>query len=98
MANAMVRIIFQLSDATPIISVLIRVSSDLKVNFKYLWDLDDMFFLLSNWRTVNAMVTIIFQISDATPLISLLIRVINGLKVKFKYLWDLHEIIVCRGF
>ena len=44
MANAMVTIIFQISDATPIISLLIRVISGFKVNFKYLWDLDEMFF------------------------------------------------------
>ena len=44
MAKAMVKIIFQISDATPIISLLIRVISDLKVNFNYLSDLDEMFF------------------------------------------------------
>ena len=37
----MVTIIFQISDATPIIDVLIRVISDPKVN--YLWDLNEMF-------------------------------------------------------
>ena len=41
MANAMVTIIFQISDATAIISLLIRVIVD-KVNFNYLWDLDEM--------------------------------------------------------
>ena len=41
----MVTIISQISNATPIISLLIRVIiSDLKVNFNYLWDLDEMFF------------------------------------------------------
>ena len=40
----MVTIIFQISDATPIISPSIRVISDLTVNFNYLWDLDEMFF------------------------------------------------------
>ena len=40
----MVTIIFQISDATPIIRPSIRVISGLKVNFKYLWDLDEMFF------------------------------------------------------
>ena len=44
MVNAMVTIIFQISDATPIIRLLIRVISDLKVNFNYLWDLDEMFY------------------------------------------------------
>ena len=40
----MVTIIFQSSDATPIISLLIMVISGLKVNFNYLWDLDEMFY------------------------------------------------------
>ena len=44
MANAMVTIIFQISDATPIISLLIGVISGLKVNFNYLSDLDEMFY------------------------------------------------------
>ena len=38
----MVTIIFQISDATPIIRLLIRVISDVNFNFKYLWDLDEM--------------------------------------------------------
>ena len=40
----MVTIIFQISDAMPIIRLLIRVFNGLKVNFKYLWDLGEMFF------------------------------------------------------
>ena len=44
MVNAMVTIIFQISDATPIIRLLVRVISGLKVNYNYLWDLDEMFF------------------------------------------------------
>ena len=44
MVNAMVAIICQISDATPIIRLLIRVISNLKVNFNYLWDLDEMFY------------------------------------------------------
>ena len=40
----MVTFIFQISDATPIIRLLIRVISDLKVNLNYLWDLDEMFY------------------------------------------------------
>ena len=40
----MVTIIFQISDATPIISPIIRLGSDLKVNFNYWWDLDDLFY------------------------------------------------------
>ena len=43
MVNAMVTIIFQISNATPIIRLLIRVISDLKVNFNYLLHLDEMF-------------------------------------------------------
>ena len=43
MANAMVTIIFEMFDATPIIRLLIRVISDLKVIFNYLSDLDEMF-------------------------------------------------------
>ena len=39
----MVTIIFQISDAMPIVRLLIRVINDLKVNFNYLWDLDEMF-------------------------------------------------------
>ena len=39
----MVTIIFQISYATPIIRLLIRVISDLKVNFNFL-DLDEMFY------------------------------------------------------
>ena len=42
MANAMVTFIFQISDATPIIRLLIRVISGLKVNFNYLWDLAEI--------------------------------------------------------
>ena len=40
----MVAIIYQMSDAAPIIRLLIRVISELKVNFNYLWDLDKMFY------------------------------------------------------
>ena len=44
MANTMVTIIFQISDATPTIILLIRVISDLKINFNYLSNLDEMFY------------------------------------------------------
>ena len=44
MANAMVTIIFQISNATPIVSLLVRVISGLKVNSKYLCDLDEIFY------------------------------------------------------
>ena len=44
MANAMVTIIFQISDTTPIIRLLIWVITDLMVNFNYLSDLDEMFY------------------------------------------------------
>ena len=40
----MVTIIFQISDATSIIRPLIRVISDLKVNFNYLSYLAEMFY------------------------------------------------------
>ena len=40
----MVIIIFQISNAMPIISLLVRLISGLKVDFKYLWDWDEMFF------------------------------------------------------
>ena len=40
----MVTIIFQISDATPIITLLIRVISGLKVNLKDLWDLNEIFY------------------------------------------------------
>ena len=40
----MVTIMFQISDATPIIRLLIRVISDLKVNFNYLSDIDEKFY------------------------------------------------------
>ena len=44
MVNTVVTFIFQISYATPIIRLLIRVISALKVNFNYLWDLDEMFY------------------------------------------------------
>ena len=76
---------FQISDATPIISLLIRAISDLKVNFNYLSYLDEMFYTkqLKGGECNGANY---FQISYATPIIRLLIRVISGLKVNFKYL------------
>ena len=40
----MVTIIFQIADAIPIISPSIRVISGLKVNFNFLWDLDEIFY------------------------------------------------------
>ena len=43
MANAMVTIIFQISDATPMNKLLIRLINDLKVNFNYLSNLDELF-------------------------------------------------------
>ena len=44
MANTVVTIIFQISDDTPIIRLLIRVISDHEVTFKYLSDIDEMFY------------------------------------------------------
>ena len=43
MVNTLATIIFQISEATPIIMLLIRVISDLKVNYHYISDLDEMF-------------------------------------------------------
>ena len=56
---------------------MIRVISDLKVNFDYLSDLDKMF-ILSNLGMANTIVTIMFQISDATLIIRLSITVLNA--------------------
>ena len=53
---------FSISYATPIIMLLIRVISDLKVNFNYLWDLDEIFYT-KQLKVANAIVTIVFQIS-----------------------------------
>ena len=44
MANTLVTVIFQISDTTPIIILLIRVISDRRVSFNYLRDLDEMFY------------------------------------------------------
>ena len=44
MVNAMVTIVFQVSYATVIIILLIRVIGELKVNYNYLSDLDEMFY------------------------------------------------------
>ena len=73
MANAMVTIIFQISDAMPIISLLIRVSG-LKVTFKYLWDLNEMFLAkqLKDGEYND-------KVSKAMPLIRKSIRVLKAL-------------------
>ena len=74
----MVTIIFQISDATPIISLLIRVISGLKVNFKYLWNLDEMFFTKqSRGGEYNG------KVSKTMPLIRISIRVLNVLDFYF---------------
>ena len=44
MTITMVTIIFQICDATLIIRLLIRVISDLKVNFNYVSNLDEVFY------------------------------------------------------
>ena len=44
MASTKKVFIFQISYATPIIMLLIRVISALKVNFNYFLDLDEMFY------------------------------------------------------
>ena len=43
MENTMMAFIFQISYATPVITLLIRVISDLKANHNYLSDLDEIF-------------------------------------------------------
>ena len=43
MESTMMAFLFQISYATPVIKLLIRVISDLKANFNYLSDLDEMF-------------------------------------------------------
>ena len=44
MPNTKMVFFFQISDSTPLIKLLTRVISDLKVNFIYLSDLDEMFY------------------------------------------------------
>ena len=44
MANTVVTFIFQISYATPIITLLFWVIADLKVNFNYLSVLDELFY------------------------------------------------------
>ena len=70
----MVTIIFQISDATPIIKLLIRVIIGLKVNFKYLWNLDEMFFTkqLKDGEYDG-------KVSKTMPLIRISIKVLNAL-------------------
>ena len=86
----MVTIIFQISDATPIIRLLIMVISNLKVNLNYLLDLDETFFTK--------------QLKDCEcngdsyfSTIRLSIRVISDLKVNFNYLWDLDEMFFTKS-
>ena len=43
MANTKMEFIFQISYATPILWLRIRVISDNKINYNYLSDLDEMF-------------------------------------------------------
>ena len=72
----MVTIIFQISDAMPIIRLLIRVIIDLKVNFKYLWNLDEMFFT-KQLKDGECNSENYFSNFDDMPKIRLLIRVIS---------------------
>ena len=44
MESTMMAFLFQVSYATPVIKLLIRVISDLKANFNYSSDLDEMFY------------------------------------------------------
>ena len=70
--------------ATPIIRLLIRVISDLKINSNYLSDLDEMFYT-KQLKDGKCNGDNYFQFSDATPIIRLLIRVISDFKVNFNY-------------
>ena len=78
MANAMVTIIFQISDATPVIRLLIRVVSDLKVTFNYLSYLDEMFYTKQLKDGICNGDNHFFKISKVTPIIRLSIRVLNA--------------------
>ena len=52
MESTMMAFLFQISYATPVIRLLIRVISDPKANFNYLSDLDEMFHTkaIEEWR------------------------------------------------
>ena len=95
MANTVVTFMFQISYATPITRLLIRVISDLKFNFNYSWVLDEIFYIKQlkddNYSGDND-----FSNSYATPIIMLLIRVISDLKFNFNYLWDLDEMFYTK--
>ena len=70
----MVTITFQISDATPMISLLIKVISGFKVNFKYLWNFGEMFFTKQlKDNEYNG------KVSKTMPLIRISIRVLNSL-------------------
>ena len=73
----MVTIIFQISDATPIIRLLIRIISDLKVHFKYLADLDEMS-RTKQLKGGECKGNNFFQNSDATTILRLLIKLFNS--------------------
>ena len=77
MENTMIAFIFQIFYVTPVITLLIRVISDLMANYKYLSDLDKIFHTKQFKNAASAIVTIIFPISDAMPIIRLFIRVLN---------------------
>ena len=79
----MVTVFFQNYYATPIIRVLIRVISDLKVTCNYLSDLNE---ILYNEQLEHGeyWVTIIFQNSYATPVIRLSLRVIRSLVTTYQ--------------
>ena len=74
MENTMMAFIYRISHASPIIKLLIRVISDLKANYNYLSELDEIF---HTKQLKNTIVSIIFPISDATPIITLFIGVPN---------------------
>ena len=90
MANTIVTIIFQNSYATPIVRVLIRVISDLKVTCNYLSDLNKILYNEQledgEYRGYNY-----FSKFYASPVFKLLIRVISDLEVNNNYLSGLDE-------
>ena len=90
MTNTMGTIIFQISDVTRIIRLLIRV---IKVNFNCLSDLYEMFHTKQLKDDEN---NGFLKISYAILIIRLLVRVISDLKVNYNYLSDLDEMFCTK--
>ena len=96
----MVTIIFQISNATPKLSLLIRVIRGLKAYFKYLWDWDEICFTKQlkdgECNGDNYFSNFWCHAYNAYNAYRLLIRVISDLKVNFKYLWDWDEMFFTK--